>query len=437
MERHEPAPSASAISIPLDPSVLVLGGGIVGITAAQTLSRAGIRVFLVAKGSSLGGGALPASTEPSRSDGEKTARGGEQELSRLSNVTLFLDSEVVRLDGHVGRFQARVRNQGGTEAVIAPAAIIVATGCRVDTERKGPLKHEAVLSLREMAQRLSSMGEGPVPREGTSIGMVAFLLDRLGDDFKAGPVEALRQALRLQETGHCQVVVLCRDVKVASDGMERVYRKARENGALFFKLDEAPAVTVRDGRIRIDFKDSSNLRLGDPWPVSLEPDLLVVEEASLPRDDAEALSRVLRVPLGPRGFLMEDNPQFQRIRSNRRGIFLAGGCRFPAEAGEAVAEARAAAGEVIALLSKGAYAVEGPVAEVDPEKCALCYTCPRLCPHSAIDVEHYGKKNVYAPPGGSQEALWGAARVDPAACHGCGVCVAECPARAITLKTGT
>jgi len=130
---------------------------------------------------------------------------------------------------------------------------------------------------------------------------------------------------------------------------------------------------------------------------------------------------------------MEDNPQSLRVRSNRRGVFVAGACRFPQEVSEALIEARAAAEEVITLLSPGAYTYDLSVAEVDPKKCAVCYTCPRLCPHAAITVEKYAERNIYSIYGTEAGTQWGAAKVDPAACYGCGICVAECPAKAITL----
>jgi len=47
-----------AQSLPLNPEVLILGGGITGISVAQELSNAGIHVFLVEKGTDLGGRAL-------------------------------------------------------------------------------------------------------------------------------------------------------------------------------------------------------------------------------------------------------------------------------------------------------------------------------------------------------------------------------------------
>jgi heterodisulfide reductase subunit A-like polyferredoxin len=186
-----------------------------------------------------------------------------------------------------------------------------------------------------------------------------------------------------------------------------------------------------NGQIQVDVKDTAAIQRKEQWPVTILSDLVVISETLIPTPETERLSGVLKLHLGSRGFLMEDNPQLLRIRSNRRGIFVAGACRFPQEVSESLIEARAVAQEVTALLLKGTYTYDLAVAEVDPKKCALCYTCPRLCPHSAITVEHYAEKNIYTIPG--KETQWGAAKVDPAACYGCGICVAECPAKAITL----
>ena len=55
--------------------------------------------------------------------------------------------------------------------------------------------------------------------------------------------------------------------------------------------------------------------------------------------------------------------------------------------------------------------------EVDEDKCALCLTCLRLCPHGAVLVE----------PGAE------AAKIMSSDCQGCGICAAHCPSHAITL----
>jgi heterodisulfide reductase subunit A len=262
---------------------------------------------------------------------------------------------------------------------------------------------------------------------------VAFLLDGVNEDVKIDSINAIKQSFVLQERFGCHVAILCKDVKVAADGMERLYRKAREKGVLFFKYDEPPELSIVNGYVQLDVKDTAAIQKRDQWPVSIPSDLLVMSEAFIPAPETERLSSLLKLHLGDRGFLMENNPQLLRVRSNRRGIFVAGACRFPQEISESLIEARAVAQEVMDLLLQGTYLYDLAVAEVDPRKCAVCYTCPRLCPHSAITLEKYAEGNVYKTSGIEQGTPWGAAKVDPVACYGCGICVAECPAKAITL----
>jgi heterodisulfide reductase subunit A-like polyferredoxin len=425
-------------SLPLKAEVLVLGGGIVGISVAQALGQAGIHVTLVEKEKHLGGNALelrrfyngPEEVHPWIE--EKVS-----EIRQTSQINTLMGAELKDLSGHIGRFQARIQHHDGRETSLSPSAIVVATGYATQTERKGLYSHKTVISLAAMEHLLSDNSRSALQWEGKPIKTVTFLLDGVNEDVKVDSINAVKQALLLQETRECQVAILCKDVKVSADGMERLYRKARDKGVLFFKYETPPVFSIVDGRIQLDLRDTAGIRKDEQWPVSILSDVLVLSEAFVPNPDTERLCSLLKIHLGRRGFLMEDNPQFLRVRSNRRGIFLAGGCRFPQELSESLIEARAAAQEVIALLAKGTYTFDLSVAEVDPKKCAVCYTCPRLCPHSAITVERYAEKTIYTVSGAGVQAKWGAAKVDPAACFGCGICVAECPARAITLHHET
>jgi len=422
-------------SVPLKPEALVLGGGIVGISVALELARSGIHVVLVETGDHLGGRALELRTFYNRPvEVQKWIEKKVVEVNGTPNMTVLTRAELKGLEGHVGRFQARVKGNDGTMTAFSPSAIVVATGYSSRREMKGIYGHKRIVPLQEVERLLAETSAAPLQWEGRNVETVTYLLDEVNQDIKVDSINAIKQSLALQETFECQVAVLCKDVKVAADGMERLYRKAREKGVLFFKYEEAPKLSIDDGHIRIDVKDTAAIRKEEQWPVSILSDLVVVGEAFVPAPETEKLNGILRLHLGDRGFLMEDNPQLLRVRSNRRGIFVAGGCRFPQEVSESLIEARAVAMEVIALLTKGSYAYDLSVAEVAPEKCAVCYTCPRLCPHSAITVEKYAERNVYAPPGATGGITWGAARVDPAACYGCGICVAECPAKAITFR---
>lgn len=423
-----------AQSLLLKPEVLVLGGGITGISITLALAKSGIHVTLLEKGKSLGGRASELRRFYNRP--EEVQKWIEEKVSKIHqipNITLITQAELKRLDGHLGRFQAKIQGQNGTETVLSASAIVVATGYATQRETKGILSHKRVITLPEMEKLLSETTSPNLLWDGKKVEMVTFLLDGVNEDIKVDSINAIKQGLLLQETFQCQIAILCKDVKVAADGMERLYRKAREKGVLFFKYEEPPRLSMVNGQIQVDVKDTAAIQKTEQWPVSILSDLIVISEAFIPAPETEHLCSLLKLHLGSRGFLMEDNPQLLRVRSNRRGIFVAGACRFPQEVSESLIEARAVAQEVTTLLSKGVYTYDLSVAEVDPKKCAVCYTCPRLCPHSAITVEKYAERNIYAPPGTGSEMKWGAAKVDPAACYGCGICVAECPAKAITL----
>jgi heterodisulfide reductase subunit A len=424
--------------LPLKPEVLILGGGITGISVALELSNSGIHVFLVEKGSHLGGGALE--LRKFYNQPLEVQKWMDEKISTVKHdhqITLFTHSELKRLDGHLGRFQAKIQGPDRTETVLSVSAIVVATGVTARRETKGIHEHRRITGLPEMENLLFQKGTSSLQWDGKKVERVTYLLDGFNEDVKIDSIHAIKQSLFLQEHLGCQVAILCKDVKVAADGMERLYRKAREKGVLFFKYENPPKLSIVNGQIRVDVKDTTAVQKNEQWPVSILSDLVVVSETFVPAPETEPLSRLLKIHLGDRGFLMEDNLQLVRVRSNRRGIFVAGACRFPQEISESLTEARTVAQEVTALLSKGTYTHDLAVAEVDPEKCAVCYTCPRLCPHSAITVEKYGEKNVYLTAGAREETKWGAAKVDPASCYGCGICVAECPAKAITLRHST
>jgi len=420
--------------LPLEPEVLVLGGGITGISIAQALANSGIHVALVEKAKGLGGRASELRRFYDRPEEvQKWIEEKVSEIHRTPNITVITQGELKRLDGHLGRFEAKIQSQDGMETILSASAIVVATGYATQRETKGIFGHKRVILLREL-EKLLAESRGPnLLWDGKKVELVTFLLDGANEDIKVDSINAIKQAILLQENFQCQVSVLCKDVKVAADGMERLYRRAREKGALFFKYEEPPKLSMVNGQIQVDVRDTVAIEKTEQWPISILSDLIVTSEAFVPAPETEYLAGVLKLHLGNRGFLMEDNPQLLRVRSNRRGIFIAGACRFPQEVSESLIEARAVAEEVVALLSKGTYTYDLAVAEVDPKKCAVCYTCPRLCPHSAITVEKYAEGNVYITAGIEEGRKWGAAKVDPSACYGCGICVAECPAKAITL----
>jgi heterodisulfide reductase subunit A-like polyferredoxin len=115
--------------------------------------------------------------------------------------------------------------------------------------------------------------------------------------------------------------------------------------------------------------------------------------------------------------LQENNVHLMKHETNRPGIFAVGACRGTYYIPAAVEEAKAAALAVGELLRGGEIISDTLNARVDADKCVLCLTCIRSCPHKAMFVNREK----------------GAAESYPQSCRRCGICAGECPAKAITL----
>jgi heterodisulfide reductase subunit A len=118
-------------SLAINQNGLVLGGGVSGMTAALSLADQGFRVFLVEKSERLGGQLLAI---PSTLESDDTASFIEdlvRRTERHKNITLFLNSEVTKVNGHIGKFVVSVSEKGksnGKGNELACGAIVVATG---------------------------------------------------------------------------------------------------------------------------------------------------------------------------------------------------------------------------------------------------------------------------------------------------------------------
>ena len=130
-------------------------------------------------------------------------------------------------------------------------------------------------------------------------------------------------------------------------------------------------------------------------------------------------SDIFKINLDENGFFAESPEKMKPVDTTGEGIYMAGLASYPKETGESISQARAASARAIEILKQDTVESGGMVAEVMPEKCAVCCTCVRTCPFSIpfIDSE------------------LGAATIDPGLCRGCGMCVAECPGKAIVMNS--
>ena len=178
---------AETQSIVLKPEALVLGGGIVGISVTRSLAEAGIHVTLLERGERLGGKALDLRTFYNRPD--EVQRWIEEKTSEIRerpNVALLTKTRLLRVDGHLGQFEARVRTDDGTAVTVSSSVIVVATGYASQRQGiEGPGGQERVVGFSEIERLLSETAGPVVDWGGKKVERVTFLLDRVNEDLLA------------------------------------------------------------------------------------------------------------------------------------------------------------------------------------------------------------------------------------------------------------
>jgi len=213
------------------------------------------------------------------------------------------------------------------------------------------------------------------------------------------------------------VYVLYRDVRTYGF-RELSYRKAREAGILFLRYDreQKPVVTQDATRLKVTVLDKI---LGGE--VELPADRVVLSAAIRPHPESERLGTLLKVPRNEMGFFMEAHMKLRPLDFASEGIYLCGLAHGPKYITESIAQARGAAARAATVLSKEFMQVSGEVSIVDPELCASCLTCVRMCPYNVPEIDPVTNR----------------AHIEAASCQGCGICAGVCPRRAIRLRHHT
>jgi heterodisulfide reductase subunit A len=98
--------------VPVNPNVLVVGGGIAGITAALTLAEAGKHVYLVEKEPSIGGNMSKFDkTFPTLDCAACILTPKMTAVGSHPNITMWTYSEVTKVDGYVGNFRITIKRK--------------------------------------------------------------------------------------------------------------------------------------------------------------------------------------------------------------------------------------------------------------------------------------------------------------------------------------
>ncbi|MCX6152675.1 MAG: CoB--CoM heterodisulfide reductase iron-sulfur subunit A family protein [Candidatus Kapabacteria bacterium] len=204
------------------------------------------------------------------------------------------------------------------------------------------------------------------------------------------------------------------DMRTPGKSMEEFYNRIAEEGMKFIRgrvADIYPDMSDPDHKKLIMKAEDTLIQEIIKVPV----DMVVLSVGLEPRHDAQQVRRMLNISCSTEGFYIERHPKLAPVSTFTDGIFLAGCCQGPKDIPDTVAQAGAAAAEVLALIDRGFIELEPNTAFITEEECSGCKSCIHLCPYTAISFLEEKKK----------------AFINEALCKGCGTCVAACPSGSI------
>jgi heterodisulfide reductase subunit A len=406
------------IDLPVDKAVLVIGGGVAGMTSALNMAEQGFEVYLVEKDADLGGMARRLHYTLEGADVQAYLAELVRKVYRHPSIHVATDATVKEVAGYVGNFTTRILCEGRMKEIRHGAAVI-ATGA----EEHEPAeylygKSDRVVTLLELEERIA--GKEETVASAQSVVMIQCVGCRTAERNYCSRVccgQAIKNALKLKQANPAmEITVLFRDMRTYGF-REEYYREAAAKGVRFIRYapEAKPAVEALDSRLRITVRDPI---LGHG--LELEADLVALAAAVVPSSTSHELSRLFKVPLNPDGFFQEAHVKLRPVDFAADGVFLCGTAHYPKDLAETISQAYGAAGRVINLLSKDSVTATGAICDVDEAACVACGACISACTYDAIEFR--------PTPGGKK------ASVNPVLCKGDGLCNTKCPTGAIYLN---
>ena len=416
-------------------TVLVVGGGVTGITAALEAADAGHPVILVEKSDALGGFAARAKkqlpSEPPYSEAAPNDIADRVEaVLHHASIRVFRSTQILKIAGQPGMFDVTLTGEPEPQAMRA-GAIVVATGWKpYDASRLTHLGYGIPDVVTNMEFEQMALA-GPIvrPSNGQPVGSVLFVQcagsrdkDHLPYCSSTCCMETLKHLTYLHDQDpQIQAYVVYKDMRTPGQ-YERFYRAVQDRPLNFFTKGEVAGISEdADGRLAVSLRDTL---LGES--IEIRVDLVVLATGMVSSGSDPILNLAYRqgpeLPVLSNGFPDSHFVCFP-YETRRTGIYAAGAARAPMDAAHAREDACGAtlkAIQSIELATRG-QAVHPRAGDLSfpsffLQRCTQCKRCTEECPFGAIDEDAKGtpKPNLYR-------------------CRRCGVCMGACPERIISF----
>ena len=454
----------------LNKRILVVGGGITGMSAALEASAAGYSVHIVEKSGALGGHAANYyKSIPTRSPyADPQDTGVEQMIADIQandRITVHLYSTLAKTQGAPGRFNVEIATESGTSSNETFGAIIQATGFNLydpsELSQYNYANSPDILTNEELEKLAKAADGGPIkrPSDGKVVRSVAFVQNvgqnstekgQLPYHSGIGDLIAIKQAMYFKElNGDCDTTILFDNLRTPGAPGEDFYRSGQEKMVTFSKgrvTEVVPGPTLQ-----VKFKD---LILNDN--ASMECDLVVLDVGMMPNtgpdpyaqlaveeaeDEAEKEKARALLANAPPSILNLDYRQGTDLpllkygftdshficfpyETRRTGIYAAGPQRRPMDMRQAADDAAGAAMKAIQAAENAGRGMAAHPRAGDlsfpsfrKEGCTQCKRCTVECPFGAINEDE------------KRYPMFNESR-----CRRCGTCMGACPVRVISFE---
>jgi len=453
----------------INKTIMVMGGGISGLTAAKEAAAAGYDVLVVEKEGELGGKAkgwrksFP-SKAPWTDLEENPVAALLAEIEANDKISVKTETEVARISGAPGDFNVTFKAAGTTGEWDAPAKVTVDEQELIDKGEKedpnaGLQKYTEIdpNSTKVGAIVLATgwkpadvsqyehLGYGKVPnvvtnaefeklaKEGNVPANVAFIQSPGGKDHdkdfpycnSVTSMVALKQAQYVcQDNAEGKAYILYQHMRTPGH-MELFYKAAQQNDGIFMTKGNVLQVGEAGGKVTVAVEDTL---LGEN--LDLEVDMVVLAAGMEPTTLHENTIN-LAYRQGP---AFNDLELFDGYadshficfpyETRRTGVYTCGGVRKAETMDEAIDDATGAALKAVQCLESTDRGVavhprsgDATYPEFFMQRCTQCKRCTEECPFGALDDD---EKGTPLP--------------NPTRCRRCGTCMGACPERIIGFK---
>jgi quinone-modifying oxidoreductase subunit QmoB len=450
----------------LSKDILVVGGGLAGMTSALEAAKAGYAAVLVEKEAQLGGFQKKVkriATSPYKEIKENSIVSDLiKAVTSHPKIKVYTGATVEKTDGGPGVFQVTIKQNGST-AEHRIGAVVMAAGWQpydpAKLDQKLGYGSSPNIMTNVMFEEKYQQGSVARPSDGKGVSKVAFLQCAGSRDPSHLPYcstvccsTSLKQALQVKaQNPNAEVFVVYKEMRTPGQS-EDLYRKAQEEGVIFIrcqwpevKADGAGVAVEADDevlgeKVLLDNLDLVVLATGMVPVTAFGPDISKEgKKEEEPKKEDELLvppdlirrSNILNLGYrqGPEiPALMHEFPDSHFVcfpyETRRTGIYAAGCVHRPMSIASTLEDGAGAvmkAIQAIELTSRGAAvhprAGDMSFPEFAMQRCTQCKRCTVECPFGAINEDE--KANPLP---------------QPTRCRRCGVCMGACPERIISFK---